>query len=308
MHRLLIITLATLMLTLPVSAAAKYQMLTDLGSSAESIGQGNIEGFSYTSNSIFENPAALYRVNKFSASFFSSTIINEVNFNNFSAAYNFGKWGTFSLGYMSSQVTDIPITEENDAGIFIQNGSFEYLNTITKLGYMYSYKPNWHLGTALALYSNEIHTVTGTGFGLDVGTIYEFKRLILSGFARNITGGSVEYTDSGDDSYSGKEELPLQYVFGIGLPIHDFMVMTQYKDDGTNGLMSAAIGYTPRWLWDVLTIRTGYKEYSALEEVRNTVTIGVSLNLFGLNFDYAYEESEHMEHDSNTYFSLSMNF
>ncbi|MDA1353792.1 MAG: hypothetical protein O3A01_04885 [bacterium] len=308
MPRLILIIIASVLLTIPVSAAAKYQMLTDLGSSAESIGRGNIEGFSYSSNSIFENPAALHRVEKFSAAMFSSTIINEINFNNFSLAYKTKKWGAFSLGYMSSQVADIPITEENDAGIFIQNGSFEYLNTITKLGYMYSINPKWHVGSALALYSNEIHTVTGTGYGLDIGSIYQFDKLVMSGFIRNITGGSVEYTDSADDSYSGKEDLPFQYVFGMGYPIHDFMFMSQYKDDGTNGLMSLGIGYTPRWLWDVLTIRAGYKEYSALADVRNTITLGVSLNLFGLNFDYAYEESEHIEYDSNTYFSLSMDF
>ena len=42
--------------------AASYLLLTDLGSSAEMIRKGNIEGYSVGSNSVFENPAGLYRV------------------------------------------------------------------------------------------------------------------------------------------------------------------------------------------------------------------------------------------------------
>ena len=50
-------------------------MITDLGSSAEMIRRGNIEGFSKGSNAIFENPASLYNINLVSTSVFASQII-----------------------------------------------------------------------------------------------------------------------------------------------------------------------------------------------------------------------------------------
>ena len=69
------------------SYGASYLMITDLGSSAEMIRRGNIEGFSMGSNAIFENPAALHNINLVSTSVFSTQIIKEVNYRNVSIAY-----------------------------------------------------------------------------------------------------------------------------------------------------------------------------------------------------------------------------
>ena len=77
--------------------AASYLMITDLGSSAEMIRKGNIEGFSTGANSLFENPAGLYRVEKLSASVFSSEIMDEVSYVNYSLALN-TSIGIFGFG------------------------------------------------------------------------------------------------------------------------------------------------------------------------------------------------------------------
>jgi hypothetical protein len=52
----------------------------------------------------------------------------------------------------------------------------------------------------------------------------------------------------------------------------------------------------------------GYKEYYSLQNISNVYTIGVGLDLFDVEFNYAYEKSDHFEFDNNSYFSLSINF
>ena len=53
-----------------------------MGTSARQIALGNVSGFSDSADSVFENPAALYRVDQFSLSLFSSKVMNEVQYNN----------------------------------------------------------------------------------------------------------------------------------------------------------------------------------------------------------------------------------
>ena len=84
--------------------------------------------------------------------------------------------------------------------------------------------------------------------------------------------------------------------------------MGQFKFDGVNSLMSAGLDYTPSFIWDVLTISAGYKEFSVLDSISNTITMGVGLNLFGLSLDYAYEKSDHFEYDANNFASVGFDF
>ena len=73
------------------------------------ISLGNIDGYSESANSIFGNPASLFRINNSSVSIFTSKLFAEVTYLNFSAAYN-TDYGTFACGYMSATVLDVPHT------------------------------------------------------------------------------------------------------------------------------------------------------------------------------------------------------
>ena len=73
-------------------ASATFSMPSELGTSAEMIALGNVEGFSKSSNSVFENPAALYRIKSMGFSFFSSELLNEVNYTSISSAF---RWNSF---------------------------------------------------------------------------------------------------------------------------------------------------------------------------------------------------------------------
>lgn len=286
--------------------SAAYLMISELGSSAEMIRRGNIEGFSKGSNAIFENPAGLHNINLVSTSVFASQIMQEVDYRNVSLAFNSGV-GVFAIGYMDAGVEDIPITQMNGE-IVEAVGSFSYMNRIIKLAYQNSITDKLHLGVSAVGYMNEIHTYVGTGYSLDAGAIYTFSDLTVSLFARNLIPTTVDYTDSADPTYSGQEELPLHTVFGIAYPFGDLDVMGQFKFDGVNTLMSVGVDYTPSFLFGMLTLSGGYKEFSVLDTISNTITIGAGINLFGLSLDYAYEKSDHFEYDANNFASVGFDF
>lgn len=289
-----------------VTFSASYLMITELGSSAEMIRRGNVEGFSKGSNAIFENPAALHHVNVISTSVFASQIMQEVEYRNISIAFNTGA-GIFALGYMDAGVEDIPITAMN-GDIVEAVGSFSYMNRVFKAAYQNSITDQLHLGVSAVGYLNEIYTYTGNGYSLDVGAMYMFSDLSVSLFARNIIPTTVVYTDSADDDYSGEEQLPLHAIFGIAYPFGEMDILGQFKFDGINTLMSVGLDYTPSFLLGALTISGGYKEFSVLDGVSNTITLGVGLNLFGLSIDYAYEKSDHFEYDANNFASVGFDF
>jgi hypothetical protein len=83
----------------------------------------------------------------------------------------------------------------------------------------------------------------------------------------------------------------------------------QYKttSDQTAPLKSIGVHYRP-WFLKLFNLYCGYKEYYALRDLMNVYTIGLGLNLLGVEFNYAYEKSDHYEFDNNNYFSLSINF
>ena len=286
--------------------AASYLMITDLGSSAEMIRRGNIEGFSKGSNAIFENPAGLHQVNVISTSVFASQIMKEVNYRNFSLAFN-SSIGSFGIGYMDSGVDDIKTTKKN-GNIIEAIGVFSYKNRVMKVGYQASITEQLHFGVNAVGYMNEIHTYTGSGYNIDAGLLYSFSKLNVSLFGRNLIPTMIEYKDSEDTTYKGSEELPLQVVFGVSYPFGDVDIMGQFKFDGVNSLMSAGMDYTPGFLFKMLTISGGYKEFSVMDSLGSTITLGVGLNLFGLSVDYAYEKSDHFEYDANTFASIGFDF
>ena len=303
----LFVILLCVCISATVYGTPAYQMISDIGSSAEMISIGNIEGFSKTSNSIFENPAALTHINIVSAALFSTTIMQEVSYNNLSVAYN-SPYGVFGLGYMSAGVDGLPITAKDSNNYIINTGnSFSYKNHIIKLGYAYPLTHYMNLGVASSLYSNKIHTITCTGIGLDVGLFTMIYDIGVSVFARNVAPTKVTYKNSSDPSYSATEKLPLHAVGSLSYPFLDFNLFGQVKYDSVNPLISMGVSYQPSLL-KFLKLSAGYKEFSVLKNIKSTTSFGAGLSLYGINLDYAYEISQHIEYNSNSYFSIGLSF
>jgi hypothetical protein len=292
-------------------AVGDYLLLSELGSSAKMIRIANIEGFSPVANVVFENPSALHRTNKFTASAFMTTLMEEVEYKNVAIAMRLPV-GILGLGYMTAGVTEIPHTfiNPNRGYEFDVDGYFDYNNTLAKVSYCVSQSKELHFGVSASYFSTDLYTYSGKGYNFDAGVTIENETIAISIAMKNISSSlSVNYSDSENDAYSGMENLPLQTIYSLRYNLNEFTLYGQLKSFGSSRRLtrSMAINYTPEFI-PIFSISGGYKEYVVLKEVRNNYTLGIGLNVFGASFDYAYEQSDHYVYNHKHYFSLGLAF
>jgi len=287
--------------------ASDALLISDVGTSAKMLGMGQIEGFDDSAIAIFENPAALYRVENHSVSLFTTKLFEEVQFRNAAYSYKTPK-GTFALGYMSAGVDDIPKTFESvDSEGVTHNMADSYFgvnHSIYKLGYHYDIHENLHFGGSVNYYYNTIDTVKGSGVNADLGLIYTKGPLVLSGTLKNVVRSShINYSSH----YS--EALPFQTVWGAQYHIGYFDFLGQYRTTSAydHGFKSAGVHFNPSFM-KFFHVRGGYKEIVYLDKVSHHGTFGIGLSLKSVSFDYAYEKSDVASFDNNNYFSVSLEF
>jgi hypothetical protein len=319
MRKLLYIFIAAIIISSQILGMADFFMVSDVGTSARMIRIGNIDGFSPLASGVFENPASLYRTKFISASMFTTTFMEEVQYVNLAGTAR-TPFGVFGAGYMNVGVPDIPFTQENEFGEYYAARYFNYDNMQARVAYQYSQTPNLHLGIAGVYYQTNIDQVTGKGFNCDIGMIWDIDFLKVSVVMRNIaTSLKVNYENAAIKTYKQQENLPLQTVYGIQYNWNGFEMYGQIKQDGNNKniLKSVGVNLRPSFA-PFLSISGGYKEFPDIKEVitggqlqyqdtvGNNWVAGVGLDLLGVSFDYAYETSEHFEFNHKHYFSVGV--
>lgn len=301
-----LLIVAALCFTTNVFAQAEYILLSDLGTSAKTIGIGNIAGFDNSSNAIFENPANLGSIQKTSVSMYTTTLIDEFEITALSISQK-TRWGTFGIGQLRGAVSDIPKTSvrnDNDPNQrrFIKIGSFDYTDTLSKISYENRLLYNVHFGLSLNNYSKKLDTISASATDMDFGLKYLGKKLELSAFARNILGSTVNFSNN------ESEILPTQIIGAFKLDILGINLLGQTKINGKKGIQNAFGAMVPFPFFNYLKLMGGYQEYFVLNTKKSGLTLGLSLDIGGLHFQYAYEKSDHIEFDNKNYFSLSLNF
>ena len=301
-----VIYLYSLLCPVSILAGGDYFMPTDVGSSARMIRVGNIEGFNTMSSGVFENPAALYRINQVAISAFTTTLMNEVSYKNISIATKV-PFGVLGLGYMTAGVTGIPHTYEQvyDPGTgseFAVDRYFEYNNTMAKISYELSQTDTLHFGVSAVYYNTTLDTYKGQGYNFDAGLLIDVKGLSLSVSAKNIVPAlKIKYSNG------ETETPPLQMAYGAKYRWGDFDALGQLKTVGSSRrlLKSFGLSYTPSFA-NFFEVSGGYKEVAVVQDVRSSFTLGVGLNVFDVSLDYAYESSDHIEYNSKHYFSVGI--
>lgn len=301
-----------------------------VGTSAAMVSRGNIEGFSTNSNALFENPASLYHVQKHagSLSLFNTTLMEEVNYQNIAYALPILKdRAVFGLGFARLAVDDIPSTIEviqngsedtGDPGI--NNSVFERAGSYTHSRYQvnaalgFSQSDTLHWGVSGKYYSFALDDYTGSGVNLDLGLVIDSGPWAFSFALKNfLSSSTVSYT--GDD-YTAEETLAFQNVYGLRLSTESFNFYGQIRVSGSEKIFTKAFGgtFTPSFM-PIINFSAGYKEYPAIQNLFGTIgsttiqsfTAGVGLDLFMVDFDYAYESSDHVIYNNKHYFSVAIN-
>ncbi len=283
-------------------AMPEYLSGGEVGSSARMIRLGGIEGFSLSSEAIFQNPTRLSLVQNFGVSFFSTTLMGEVSYLNASAALNTG-FGAFGVGFNTASVAGIPKTElktENGVSFPVEVGTFSYNKSIMKVGYSMMLSQEFLLGTAISMYSSAVDTITSSAMDFDVGLSYEGDAVAVSALLRNITSSKVNYTSG------GVEQLPMETVLGGAWFGDEFWLLGQMKMSGSNSTMvkSAALNYNPM-IFSMAHISVGYREVAIGKQTQTRTAVGVGMDLGKFSADYAYETSDFPEYPGHHYFSVS---
>ncbi|NBV41807.1 hypothetical protein EBR96_03440 [bacterium] len=305
-HLILVLFLSGLFAT-QLLAESDYFMGTEVGSSARGIRIANIEGFSNVADSVFENPAALSRMDTLGVSLFSAQLIGEVTYYNVAGLLP-TPFGNIGMGFNSVGVADLIRTKlENEGTVFesiSELGTFSVNKSVYKLGYSIAQSKNVRFGVGMSYYTTSIAEFYGTGFNVDTGIIYETDQFALSLLLRNVASSlKVNYNNG------SSENLPLETVVSSRIKMDDFSLMGQFKILGSSKKLakSAALNYNPSFI-PIIHLSGGYKEFPVLRDIKSKVVMGVGIDLLGSNVDYAFEASEHPEYSGIHYFSFSINF
>ena len=314
----------SLMLIAPLEAFDTYYFSPDfVGSSARSVRLGGLEGMSYHADSVFENPASLYRVRRFSTSFFQTTFMEEVIYQNIAIAMK-TRMGVLGLGFFNAGVDNIPKTEKMDYSDYTEyyvRYMFNYQNSLLKAAYQFSISDYLHFGLSGSYFYSEFDTVKASGYNYDLGMVVDLGRLDFSVLIRNMMiNNEVIFTDTeiGDNSSDGQsEKLSIQNIYSVNYRLRNYSIMGQLKTIGAQRELhrSLAFQFNPRFL-PFIKGSVAYKQFPLIvyeEGVlgysdKKSLVCGVELNLLGLNFNYAYERSDHIEFEHKNYFSVGLTF
>ena len=288
--------------------AVDFPLISELGSSAKSIGMGNVEGFTDGPNTVFENPAALALTQDYSVSIFSSSAMNEAFYNSMAlgAKTPLGKIG---IGYMDLTVHNIPETYQTGSNAtfdtrFHEKDFFDYKSSIFKISRAFTINENTWGGFSLNLYSKRFYTVNGRGYSFDFGTLHKVKNITLSAVAHNILpNGKMMYADGKN------EDLPFQLVLGAQIPVEKYIrdnlnLIPQYKYTNKQHLLSMGLNYNPKMI-PFVELLAGFKQHlSVTLDKKESLTLGIGLLMGNLRFYYAYEKSDYIEVDNKNHFSI----
>lgn len=287
--------------------ATDYEMLTDLGSSAETIALGNVEGMNGSASGIFENPAALKSVDHNSIGLFMTTLMDEVYYKNISLASRLPV-GVIGFGYSEASVFDIPISAENSiTKEYYVKDYFDYRDSLMKLGYSVELDSEWAVGASYVYYLRTFGAVRATGANFDFGVLLTKPNYSLSLFARNTaSGGAVNFNFP--DGTTSSEKLPLEVVGSGKYNLVDgITAYGQLKLRRGSPLVSVGGKFIPREFAS-LELNAGYRQYLVLDRVKVGLALGVSVDLLGIKASYSFEKIEdHLQYDNKSYFSVSIN-
>lgn len=301
MKYLVIICIAIITAASP-AIANEFQLATDIGANARQIAMGSIEGFTSDASTIFENPAGLYQIDSQSASFFTATFLNEVNYNNLAYARK-TKIGNFGVGYMNLSIPDNPITRRDNSGEHLVVDTFNFTNWVLKATYQKSFFSNVHFGISLNTYGQTLDNSSGTGHNFDTGLIIVDGKNTVAFSVKNL---SINQNISFDDG--AKEQLTTQYLASVKREINkEFAIYGQYKLKENNSLLAAALTYTPRFA-PYCELIGGYRQLSIGNIDKTNMTLGLSLNLNKFKVGYSYEASEYSGNNGTNYFSVAVEF
>jgi hypothetical protein len=290
------------------------------GSRQVALGEASIAGV-LDVNSIFWNPAAITGIANAEAAFNYNKWIGDLNVLSGAVGYNLDGIATFALNYVSLDYGEIPeaLTTSTGGGIDTRTGSyFSGSDVMVGFGIAKKFTDKLSIGVNVKYIQEKLYVYSSSLWGFDVGSYYDTQwrgvRIAMS--AQNFsTQARFLHTKQEElQSY----EIPLVFRIGVSMDLlggqdlflggepdqhkvtfnADAIHTNDYKER-----LHVGLEYK---IFNILSLRGGYKINYAEGNLSFGVGIDYSIDGIRLNFDYAYVNYDFLE--SPHRFTVSLGF
>jgi len=224
------------------------------------------------SSAVHYNPAGLLNMERQQISFLHYPMYADTVYNSITYGYNILDFGAVGAGFFRASTADIETYDENN---FV-SGILKYEEYRVVLSFARPVAENIYAGASLNVLNKSMGKVNATGFGADIGAIYEpFKNFRAGIMIRNFLKPSLQMTEE-------EEELPQTYAAGAYYGMALNMLKLGISADILKG-ENSGIGYgagLEAGIFDAFFLRGGYSHLGP--------GFGAGLKAFGAEVDYAY--------------------
>jgi S-layer homology domain/Glucodextranase, domain B len=325
-----VVVLASFVLCVPHSFALTADPM-DLSTGARSMGMGNAYvGVAEDSETVFVNPAGLGAISSLKLGSMYTSLLDDVNYTVISGVYPMdNNTGTLGAGIINQAVSGIPLF--SNTGTAEGNGTYGdnvfFISHGFDLGKKGLSTSNLYGGYTLKYFmksasGQDTDNMTGTGFAADLGLLYKPSGSVSYGLTlQNILAGTMNYADGSEDDIDSAMKIGTNITLlgdaigGNAIYQNDSKVdMALEYDIGLRGKVPATIHmgfeYKPQmgvnFIDKILTLRAGVNQISSPSGNISDMTLGVGINVQGVEFNYAYSPMyEDIPGTSTQYFSLS---
>jgi tetratricopeptide (TPR) repeat protein len=250
---------------------------TGTGARALSMG-GAFSALADDSSAVFWNPAGLTHLERQELSFMHYPLYMSTLYNSVTYGQPFLDFGTIGAAFYRLHTDGIKSYTASDFAA----GELAYDEYRATLSYAKQISSRVSGGASFNVYNMSLNKVSASGYGLDVGFMYEPYDFVRFGAGvRNFLKPSLQMQDQ-------REELPQAYVAGVLLKTGNPQLGLNLTADAVKGEDYGFRYYAgaEASLLTVLRVRAGYGD--------DRINFGGGITAFGFSLDYAYSVDDYL--------------
>ena len=285
-----------------VAAAEDYVILSELGTSAEMIGIGRVNGFSKSADIIFENPAGMRSIRAVQAGFFTTRVV-EANYQSFSVAFP-TTIGVVGIGYFGTGVDGIVASDVSESGRFISRSTFSISESVSKIGLQTDILGNVSFGGSVVFYSKNLVGDSVFGANFELGIQKESDIFSYSVVMRNVLPLDAVYKSG------AREKMPMHIVPAVSYKLDQLTLYGQGKCIlGKRAMILSSAGMKYDIIPGNFSVLGGVSEILTASQTKSgRFQIGTVLNFNSLSLQYAYEKGDYDDEQNQHYISMGVAF
>jgi len=312
-HKPIIIAASCWLLVSCASALTTFDPTT-IGVGARALGMGRAyAAMGDQADTIFTNPAGLGEIDAFQFTSMSGQVLEDINYTMLGGVYPLGNRSALGIGYVSANITGIELYD--NSGTFLSRADFGSSTILFSYGKKFGEKHS--VGLSLKFFNQNSPQNTngnGTGMNIDLGILQKG----LGPFSIGVVGQNL--VSANQINYASNESASEEQIIKIGtkvyllgerfnaaklapvelsLAVDGFFPLQNLRPATTH----VGLEFSPNKL---LSLRAGLDQDSLPSGTQSNLTYGLSLNMAGIGFHYAYHGYTEWAANSNHYFSISI--